>query len=349
MRFLLSSVGRLVPLGGLETVAVPVGRQQGGMVHDAVDDGRVQDAESGAGIDGATVIIGAARLEGFAEQWPKRVDRAAARRTQFLSEASRPSTSTATQIHHRHSVVRCAVMNRRMFFASLVMPVLAGCSARAPVRSTPDRYVRRGLASWYGDAFDGKPTASGEPFDSNQFTTAHYDLPFDSRVRVRNLNNDREVELRVNDRVPLEALNNGRILDVSYAAARQLEMVEDGVVPHRDHRLGVGPLPVNRVARRRAGNPLVSGNTPDGLDGGPQELTVCEDRCDPLGLQPHRVAAIWRELVHRVQVALTHKDETPACHAGEAHSSESDLGVAAGVVRRDDLIGGQRHSEPARE
>ena len=49
----------------------------------------------------------------------------------------------------------------------------------------------------------GKPTASGEPFDSTQFTTAHYDLPFDSRVRVRNLNNDREVELRVNDRVPV--------------------------------------------------------------------------------------------------------------------------------------------------
>ena len=95
----------------------------------------------------------------------------------------------------------------------------------------PDRYVRRGLASWYGDAFDGKPTASGEPFDSTQVTTAHYDLPFDSRVRVHNLNNDREVELRVTDRVPLEALNNGRLLDVSYAAARQLEMVEDGVVP----------------------------------------------------------------------------------------------------------------------
>ena len=74
----------------------------------------------------------------------------------------------------------------------------------------PDRYVRRGLASWYGDAFDGKPTASGEPFDSNQFTPAHYDLPFDSRVRGRNLNNDREVELRVNDRVPLEALKKGR-------------------------------------------------------------------------------------------------------------------------------------------
>ena len=82
---------------------------------------------------------------------------------------------------------------------------------------------------------------SGEPFDSNQFTTAHYDLPFDSRARVRNLNNDREVELRVNDRVPLEALNNGRILDVSYAAARQLEMVEDGVVPIEITVLAWGP------------------------------------------------------------------------------------------------------------
>ena len=68
----------------------------------------------------------------------------------------------------------------------------------------------------------------------------------------------------------------------------------------------------------------------------------------PTAAPAARVAAIWRELVHRVQVALTHEDETPACHAGEAHSSESDLGVAAGVVRRDDLIGGQRHSEPAR-
>ena len=60
-------------------------------------------------------------------------------------------------------------------------------------------------------------------------------------ARVRNLNNDREVELRVNDRVPLEALNNGRILDVSYAAARQLEMVEDGVVPIEITVLTWGP------------------------------------------------------------------------------------------------------------
>ena len=153
------------------------------------------------------------------------VPRVSAERPCAPARGPRHSFTTAA------AVVLWAVMKRRLFLASLVMPVLAGCSARAQVRSTPDRYVRRGLASWYGEAFDGKPTASGEPFDSNQFTTAHYDLPFDSRVRIRNLDNDREVELRVNDRIPRETLNKGRILDVSYAAARQLGMVEDGVVP----------------------------------------------------------------------------------------------------------------------
>ena len=72
------------------------------------------------------------------------------------------------------------------------------------------------------------------------------------------------------------------------------------------------PLLIGNIAMKMS----LASFTPDGLwlarDGGPQELTVCEDRCDPLGLQPHRVAAIWRELVHRVQVALTHEDETPA-------------------------------------
>ena len=188
--------------------------------------------------------IGTESLEGVAEQWSTRVNRAAARRTRVLSEALRPSTSPTTQIRQRHAVVLCAVMNRRMFLANFVMLVLAGCGARAPVRSTPDRYVRRGLASWYGDAFDGKLTASGEPFDSNQFTTAHYDLPFDSRVRVRNLNNDREVELRVNDRVPPrrpEQRSHPRRL------LRRRETAGDGGGrgrPHRDHRRGVGSLPV---------------------------------------------------------------------------------------------------------
>ena len=65
----------------------------------------------------------------------------------------------------------------------------------------------------------------------NKLTAAHVDLPFGTRIEVRNVRNDRRVDLTINDRLPIEALKKGRILDVSYGAARRLRMVEDGVVP----------------------------------------------------------------------------------------------------------------------
>lgn len=93
--------------------------------------------------------------------------------------------------------------------------------------------TQRGLASFYGyrDGYDGKPTASGERFDKNKLTAAHYDLPLGTRVRVQNLNNGKKVVVKVNDRLPNEALRKGRIIDLSYKAARVLDMVRAGVVP----------------------------------------------------------------------------------------------------------------------
>ena len=93
--------------------------------------------------------------------------------------------------------------------------------------------MQRGLASWYGhgDGYDGRLTASGTRFDKNKLTAAHYDLPFGTRIRVRNLKNNRHVDLTITDRFPIETLRKGRILDVSYGAARKLRMVEEGVVP----------------------------------------------------------------------------------------------------------------------
>lgn len=85
-----------------------------------------------------------------------------------------------------------------------------------------------GRASWYGRAHHGQLTASGERFDMNALTAAHPSLPFGTRLRVVNLDNDRAVEVRVNDRGPVVA---GRILDLSYAAARALGAVGSGVVP----------------------------------------------------------------------------------------------------------------------
>jgi peptidoglycan lytic transglycosylase len=83
-----------------------------------------------------------------------------------------------------------------------------------------------GTASWYGKDFQGKPTASGEPYDMFDLTCAHMTLPLGTYVRVTNLRNGRAVVVRVNDRGPVVP---GRIIDLSYGAARALEMKAYGV------------------------------------------------------------------------------------------------------------------------
>ncbi|MGH7235633.1 MAG: septal ring lytic transglycosylase RlpA family protein [Nitrospiraceae bacterium] len=85
----------------------------------------------------------------------------------------------------------------------------------------------RGMASWYGAYFHGLVTASGELFDMEAFTGAHRTLPLGTVVRVTNVLNGAQVLVRINDRGPYV---NGRVLDLSLAAARQLGMVEQGVV-----------------------------------------------------------------------------------------------------------------------
>ena len=81
------------------------------------------------------------------------------------------------------------------------------------------REATRGMASWYGLAFQGKPTASGEPFDPGAMTAAHPTLPFGTVMEVRSLVNGRTVRVRINDRGPH---TRGRMIDLSEAAAREL-------------------------------------------------------------------------------------------------------------------------------
>jgi rare lipoprotein A len=84
------------------------------------------------------------------------------------------------------------------------------------------------LASYYAARYHGRTTASGEVFDVGKLTAAHRTLPFGTRVRVSNVRNGRSVNVRVNDRGPFVA---GRVIDLSPAAARQLDMLDAGVVP----------------------------------------------------------------------------------------------------------------------
>jgi len=83
-----------------------------------------------------------------------------------------------------------------------------------------------GTASWYGDYFEGKPTASGEPYEMYDMTAAHLTLPLGSLVRVTNLRNGRAVVVRVNDRGPIVP---GRIIDLSYSAAEALQFRQRGL------------------------------------------------------------------------------------------------------------------------
>ncbi len=100
-------------------------------------------------------------------------------------------------------------------------------ASRQPSDAPGVQLVDQGLASWYGERFHGKRTASGEPFDMRALTAAHKTLPFGTQVRVRNLDNGREVVVRINDRGPFSAK---RVIDLSHAAATALGMVRSGVV-----------------------------------------------------------------------------------------------------------------------
>ena len=109
----------------------------------------------------------------------------------------------------------------------LVVSLGVGCAGPPRGISTGQDAVQRGKASYYHDSLHGNPTASGTPYDRNALTAAHRQLAFGTRIRVRNLENGRSVTLTVNDRGPFVA---GRIVDVSYRGAVELDMVRAGAV-----------------------------------------------------------------------------------------------------------------------
>jgi rare lipoprotein A len=160
---------------------------------------------------------------------------------------------------------------------------LAACTTRAPevgiyklgepyqiqgrwyVPEFDPAYDRVGVASWYGHPFHGRPTANGETFDRNRLSAAHPTLPLPSIVRVTNLSNQRQMELRVNDRGPFV---KDRIIDLSQAAARALDVERSGTAPVRVEFLrladarGVPPEPTVPHAAPSAPAPSATRGVP---------------------------------------------------------------------------------------
>ncbi len=98
----------------------------------------------------------------------------------------------------------------------------------SPLKTVTPGFAQQGIASWYGPGFHGKKTSSGEIYDMRSMTAAHNILPLQSVVKVTNLNNRKEVVVRINDRGPFV---DDRVLDLSLSAAHQLDMVGPGTIP----------------------------------------------------------------------------------------------------------------------
>jgi peptidoglycan lytic transglycosylase len=174
---------------------------------------------------------------------------------------------------------------------------LAGCGGRTKVVTLPAPVPARmgsaeeGVASWYGNPYHGRRTSNGEIYDMDQLTAAHLSLPFDTWVRVTNLENGRWVDVRINDRGPF--LKN-RVIDLSRAGARSIGMIGPGTARVRVEVVGVPGRPYGaeggqQVARTVAptqvlyspsGTPLAVGDSapsgtavaeanPGGCPGGP--------------------------------------------------------------------------------
>ncbi|WP_028240258.1 septal ring lytic transglycosylase RlpA family protein [Stutzerimonas azotifigens] len=126
---------------------------------------------------------------------------------------------------------------RSPLIALLAAVLLASCAEVPTPRPGADRepapaprerhFSQEGKASFYARMHHGERTANGERHDQNALVAAHRSLPFGTQVRVTNLDNGRQVTVRINDRGPYQT---GRIIDLSRAAARKLGMLDDGVV-----------------------------------------------------------------------------------------------------------------------
>lgn len=123
-----------------------------------------------------------------------------------------------------------------MVAAILLTFLISGCASQRFARPR-EGTTQRGMASWYGPKFHGKPTANGEIYDMDGLTAAHRELPLGTMIEVTHLENGRRVQVRINDRGPFV---RGRILDLSRGAARQLKMIEEGVAPVEIRVLTVG-------------------------------------------------------------------------------------------------------------
>ncbi len=238
----------------------------------------------------------------------------------------------------RWSTPRVATLVILSFTLHCTRPPLTVSSSRAESRGGPNAsgaqaYVEEGLASWYGsseDGFAGRPTASGELFDPEQFTCAHRTLPLGSFVEVENLENRKRTVLRVNDRGPFM---KGRILDLSKRGAQELGFLGQGTSRIRLRSVDAMGLPTALDPAANQADPFVvqvaSLSDPKNIESLTREL---ENTFGAVTLQP----AVTRsgQSVKRVRVGSYSSRQDAEQAAEQIAKLLKDRGVEPFITRR---------------
>ncbi len=205
-----------------------------------------------------------------------------------------------------------------------------GASAKRdiPAANSPmARYIEQGNASWYGIPFDGRRASNGEIYDMHKLTAAHRTLPFDTVVRVTNLSNGKSTVVRITDRGPFV---DNRIIDLSMAAAREIDSIGPGVVPVRLEILSPGIDPTSGFFTVQVGAFRDRGNA-ERLR---ERLNAAYS---PIFIQPYDSPD---GLYYRVRVGKV-PGEDAAQHFGEQLRNRE--GIKPIVVRLDDGVGSGRN------
>jgi len=185
--------------------------------------------------------------------------------------------------------------------------------------AVPGEYVEEGVASWYGAPFHGRRTSNGETYDMRQMTAAHRTLPFGAIVRVTNLRNGKQAEVRINDRGPFVG---NRVIDLSEAAAEAIEMVGPGTAPVRLEIIA-GPNPQVGFFGVQVGAFL----SPDNADRLKAQLAM---RYSPVSVVRFETAS---RTFYRIRVGRFPSEEAARQLAIQLHSNEQ---FTTFVVRLDE-------------
>ncbi len=168
--------------------------------------------------------------------------------------------------------------------------------------------MEEGVASWYGYPFQGRRTSNGEIYDMHEFTAAHRTLPFNAMVRVTNLTNGKQTEVRINDRGPFVA---NRVIDLSLSAAQAIEMVGPGTAHVRLEVIS-GPNPSVGYFGVQVGAFLVQENAA-------RLKAQLESRYPPVSVVPFESP---NGTFYRVRIGRLASEEAARSLAGQLHNTE---------------------------